>query len=56
MMIFLFALIPALTVYIFTLGIRRKKAKKEKIKPLERAEQLKRKSVITTEEEFKEAI
>ncbi len=56
LMIFLFALIPALVVYIVTLGIRRKKPKKEKIKPLERAEQDRFKQPIEPSSEIKEAI
>ena len=56
LMILLFALIPGLTVYIFTLGIRRKKIEDKKITPHERAEQIKRKSLLTTEKEFEEVI
>ncbi len=56
LMILLFALIPSLIVYIFTLGIRRKKKEEKKTTPHERAEQIKRKSVLTTEKKIKEAI
>ncbi|MFX1452177.1 MAG: hypothetical protein ACFFCM_15175 [Promethearchaeota archaeon] len=56
LMIFLFAIIPALIVYFLTLGIRRKKVKKGKIKPLERAEQDRFQQPIETSKEIKEAI